>query len=140
MNIINSFQRFKTLFFAQDDLSLYDFIDKLSQEEELKLKEEIRNWTDQELLIAYNVLKDCGMSIPEVMLKKVLSKNIDLAFEVFTKGVGDTEERTRLVNACLEEMQLPSWPTYGEGDIVYEQFIQKLKIEAPKFNVVISID
>jgi len=76
--------------------------------------------------------------VPNGFLKEALCDNLELAFEVYTYGVGDTEQRSMLVDAILKKMGLRDWPMNMEGEDVFEEFILKLKETAPKFKIIFN--
>lgn len=74
---------------------------------------------------AADVLHDYyHMTVPFTLLKCVLEENPDLAQEVKDGGVRDTCQREILVDAVLRKIGVRSWPIYGEGTEVAEEFFK----------------
>lgn len=74
---------------------------------------------------AADVLHDYyHMNVPITLLKCVLEENPDLAQEVKDGGARDTCQREILVDAVLRKIGVRSWPIYGEGNAVAEEFFK----------------
>ena len=139
---MNSFSEVKAFFDEHCDvMDRSTFFDDLSVDEINALKYEISGWTGKELADAKDVLSGYyGLGVPDEFLKGVLVDDLELAFEVFTGGVGDTLERGWLCDSILKKMQVRSWPLNKEGDDVSNKFFLDLKVAAPKFGVVFVAD
>ena len=81
---------------------------------------------DEDMILgAAAVLHDYyHMTVPITLLKWVLEENSDLAQEVKDGGIRDTRQREILVDAVLRKIGLRSWPIYGEGAEVAEEFFK----------------
>lgn len=138
--MITSFEDFKNEYFApSNNKSSYDFIDDLSFKEKQALKEEISKWDNSILKVANDVLSDYyGLFVPPSLIKEFCQNDIKLAFEIYTRGVSDTCQRSILVNTVLRKMGMRSWPTYGEtnGTNVFEQFIVDLKQRSEEYGII----
>lgn len=74
------------------------------------------------------VLKDWyGVTLPDRVLREIIASDTHLLIEVETGGIGDTEERSDLVNAVLQKLGMRSWPLYGDGEVVFNAFIVELR-------------
>lgn len=138
--MITNFQEYEAAYFSKENQYYkYDFIDKLSHEEVKMLKHEIENWSSEQLAEGHRVLSDYyGMKISDNFLKQICIDNFNMAFEIYTKGVSDTCQRSVLVGAVLYEMGMGSWPTYGDGDEAYKKFMTQLKETGPQFGVEVT--
>jgi hypothetical protein len=81
---------------------------------------------DEEMITAASdVLRDYyGVNVSNTFLKCVLEENPDLAQEVKDGGVRDTCQREILVDAVLRKIGVRSWPIYGKGNAVAEEFFK----------------
>lgn len=139
--MITNFEQFKEKYFSKEnDEYTYDFIDNLKHEEIKLLKQEIMKWSDNQFMVAYDVLQSYGMKVPQAIIKEIALSDLVIAFEIYTGGVRDTCQSSILVNSVLREINMSSWPTYGDGEKAYEDFIAKLKVEAPKFGIIVDED
>lgn len=136
--MITSFAEFEKQYFSPENKTYgYDFVEALSQEDQQALKQEIDNWDDAILKVGNEVLTSYyGMYIPTCLIREFCKDNVKLAFEIYTKGISDTCQRSVLVNTLLHKMGLRSWPTYGEGDEVYNQFLVDLKHRAEQYGII----
>lgn len=81
--------------------------------------------TEEMVIAASDVLRDYyGVNVSNTFLKCVLEENPDLAQEVKDGGVRDTCQREILVDAVLRKIGVRAWPTYGEGDAVFAEFVE----------------
>lgn len=77
------------------------------------------------IVAASDVLHDrYSMNVPYTLLKCVLEENPDLAQEAKDGGIRDTCQREILVDAVLRKIGVRSWPIYGEGIEVAEEFFK----------------
>lgn len=136
--MITSFAEFEKQYFSPNNKTYgYDFVEQLSHEETVALKEEITNWDNTILKVGNDVLTDYyGLYIPSTLMKEFCQNDLKLAFEIYTKGISDTCQRSILVNTLLKKMGLCSWPTYGDGTQVYDQFISDLKIRSEQYGII----
>ncbi len=136
MTEFNSFGDFADYYTSSN----YEFDNmEISSESYKKIAVYIRNFTKEEISPADMVLSDYyGMEVPEEIIKQCLEKDFELAFEVFSEGIRDTCQRSILVDAVLKYIGMRSWPTYSEGDKVFADFCQELKIKAKTFNILIQ--
>lgn len=137
--MITNFKEYEEAYFSEDNKSYtYDFIDNLSKEEVQSLIKEIKTWTEKDLSEGDSVLQDYyGLKVPESLLKEICVDNLNIAFEIYTQGVGDTCQRSILVKAVLSKIGMSSWPTYGEGTEALVSFMEKLKQTAPKYGITV---
>lgn len=137
--MITNFEQFKEKYFSKENNEYtYDFIDNLKHEERESLKQEIMKWSDNHFMVAYDVLQSYGMKVPQAIVKEIALSDLVIAFEIYTGGVRDTCQSSILANSVLRKINMSSWPTYGDGEKAYENFIETLKIEAPKFGIIVE--
>ena len=80
---------------------------------------------EETITAASDVLHDYyGMNVPNTLLKCVLEENPDLAQEAKAGGIRDTCQREILIDAVLRKIGVRAWPTYGEGDAVFAEFVE----------------
>lgn len=109
---------------------IYEFCDSLTDENIKDLKSEIDSWTEKELQSGINVLNDYyGLKVPVTLLKELLKSDIIIAYEVYSGGVSDTDQRSQLCELILYYLKLPHYPLYVDSD-AYKANFKKLLIEA----------
>lgn len=103
------------------------------------LKAHIMSLNDGQLSEGYRVFSDWyAVKVPESLLKELLCNNLDMAHEVYSKGVGDTCQREALMCCLLTHMKLGCWPTYGSPEEYKNEFYKKFKETAPKFGIIVD--
>lgn len=121
-------------YFAAQKASNWELqAENLSMAEQLVLRALVSCWGDEELRPTKDVLSDyyC-LEIPNQVLIEIFHADLDLAAENATHGISDTCQRDILVSAVLKKIGSRPWPTYSEGDEVFNQFLADLpkKLEA----------
>ncbi len=100
---------------------------------------EIEALTFNDLENAIKCVARYGVEISERLLKNILHKRIDLAYEVINKGITDTCQREKLYDAICLEVDLPSPPCYGSTQEYKDNFYNLARNVNPilgvKFNV-----
>lgn len=108
----------------------------VSQEEYENIKKDIQNFSDEIMNNAQEVFSDWyGLKVPNELIKQILSKDFDLAVEVYTGGIGDTCQRELLIDSLLRYMKMRRWPTNMEGDTVFAEFQNKLTEKVAEFGI-----
>lgn len=105
----------------------------LTTAEQLILKTLVSCWGDKELQPAKDVLADYyNIEVPNSVLIEMFHADLELAAENATNGISDTCQREILIDSLLKKIGSRTWPIYGEGDEVFNQFIADLpkKLEA----------
>lgn len=133
MDSINTFEKYgKALKESDYDISAMN----ISPEDIKCLQNEVVGFTDEIMKSADRVLSNYySMKVPYPMIKEILIKDIELAYEVYSKGVGDTCQRGILVDSVLRHMGMRDWPIYGEGDEVMKDFVIQLKENTKSFGI-----
>jgi len=62
------------------------------------------------------------VTISAKMVKELFKDNINLAHEAYVGGVTDTCVRDEFIEALLNKMGMPQWPTYGDTDQYQNEF------------------
>lgn len=75
--------------------------------------------TSVKVLVSYY-----GVYVPPAFMKGILEEDEKLALEAQTGGISDTCQREILIDSVLNRLGLRSWPTYGEGDLVFSAFLK----------------
>lgn len=119
----------------------YDYDTVLNKENIEALQKIILSWGESDLKNANRVLHDYyAMKVPSPMLKEILSKNIKLANEVYTNGIGDTSQREVLSYAVMSHIGVRDWPSNGEGRKAMQDFVAELKEKSKPFGIEFVID
>ena len=119
------------------DESTYDVLDKLSDDDIQKLKDEINGW-DQELVGAHDLLADyAGIVITNNDMREILKKNIKSAYELFTKSLRDTCVRDIFIDEVLHHFGISNMPCYGDSQEYKEEWKKKMQeaVATNKFKV-----
>ena len=100
----------------------------LSDNELLNLQNIVKSWKTPESINAIVVLYDYyGLIVPDDLLKKILTNDLNLAMEVYNGGIRDTCQRSLLVDSVLRHIGVRCWPMMGEGEDTYAKFLTELK-------------
>jgi hypothetical protein len=79
---------------------------------------------------AKDVLSDYfSVTLPDKILREFLAGETELLKEIEDGGISDTCQRSLLIDLILTKLNLRSWPTYGDGDIIYREFLKELKVK-----------
>lgn len=117
------------------------FVDDLSENEINHLKSLIDQWTEQELDIAKNILSDYyGMIVPLPLLREVVKKDLIMAYEIYTEGVQDTDQRDQLCDLVLKHIGVPRWPMYRDTSEYKKNFKKLLKEKTKEYSIQIDLD
>jgi hypothetical protein len=128
-------------FYDSDDWETDFYKTKLTAEDKKALKNIVLAWGEKDLKNAHAVLADYyAMKVPSDILRKILSKNLKLALEVYGNGIRDTSQREVISYEVMRYMGMRDWPTNGEGRQAMIDFVKKLKETAPKFGIEFTID
>lgn len=113
--------------YEQEDLTIGEIVERLSEAQVSALCVEIENWGDEEIRRVQDVLNDYyGVKdIPASFIKSILKDNLELAYEVFTEGQGDTCVRETLGGAFLKAIGITvMWPCFGHSDEYKREFFE----------------
>lgn len=83
---------------------------------------EIESLTPDDLKAAINCVSRYGVEANEEFIRKILHKNLTLAYEVINKGITDTCQREKLYDAICLEVGLPYPPCYGSSKEYCDNF------------------
>lgn len=76
---------------------------------------------------ASRVLNDYfGLSVPDSVIERVLSKDRSLFREALDGGISDTCQRDELIDAVMKEIGVGRYPCYGDSEEYKEKFSQTL--------------
>lgn len=127
---------FETLMEMSDDKHISEVLDDLILEETLELQKEVSEWNAlkfKDVIVMVN--KYFNLIIPVAMIRDIAMNDLEIAYEIYMDGIGDTCQRDMLIDTILRKMGLRAWPTYGEGNQVMSEFKQKLIDTCSKFGV-----
>ena len=68
-----------------------------------------------------------GLIVDENVVREVIKNNKNIAEEAMDDGIRDTCQREILIDTVLKHLNLPPWPTYGDGVADYNKFIAMLQ-------------
>lgn len=130
---IDNFEKFVQIYENED---YEDEPMELTAKEVEGIKNSILAFGDEPMKNADAVLADYySMKVPHSIIKDVLSKNFELAYEVHTDGVRDTCQREIFVDAILSYIGVRSWPIFAEGEQSMREFVLTLKSKADEFGI-----
>lgn len=125
MNISELYKKYKKSNEKQY-MGLVSIIDNLTEEELKDVKEEILSWSDENFSNTKSIFKNyLDIEIDKEILRVIFVKNINLAVEEYTGGIGDTCVRDQLFDAFVKELGVRDhWPLYSEN-VNIKEFLEK---------------
>ena len=95
-----NFSQLEKLDNDNDERLMYQIIDDLSNEDRDSLKKIIMSWNKTQMSSAHEILKDYeNIQVSDNVIREILSKNLLLAYELFTDGIWDTCQRRILIDS-----------------------------------------
>ena len=114
-----------------EDCTYETDIDALTSVEVASLAAGVTLWNSEQLKPAINVISDWhNLAISEELMTDVLTKNLDLAFEVYSGSVRDTFVRDHLIDMIMREVGLTPWPCFGDSSKYKQEFYDALEEKA----------
>lgn len=138
-----SFKQFQKEYWSDDNKNYnYDFIDNLAPEQISDLKQELTQAPDEIFQKVMDILSDYASveNVPVSFIKDILQKDLMLAMEVFSNGIGDSCQREMLVDTFLKKIGVGSWPLYGSSEEYKESFAIQYKEAVEKFGFKLVIE
>lgn len=90
------------------------------------LQAEVKSWVDEKFDLAHRVCRRYGFDVPTEFLRELSVEDLDVAEELFNESLMDTSARDAMLSSLCSKLGIRSWPTYGEGEKVFEAFLDLL--------------